>query len=93
MKRSIIRHYIGNWDELVDMFIERIVTNYRAELEKLDTQVQGIPADYYLTEVIDYLFRTGKDNSVQEKIITNILITAKERYPRTKQLLIELLTQ
>lgn len=90
MKRSIIRHYIGNRDELVDTLIERIVMNYRAKLDELDRQVQGIPASYYLTEVIDYLFRTEKDNSVQEQIITHVLITAKNRYPRAKQLLVEL---
>ena len=39
MKRSIIRHYIGNRDELVDQLVERAVGNYRAQVMQTFAQV------------------------------------------------------
>ena len=90
MKRSILRHYIGNRDELIEALIERIVTNYRAELEKADASVARIPAKYYLSEVLDHLFKVEGNNKPQDKIILDVLLTAKDRYPRAKVLLTEL---
>lgn len=90
MKRSILRHYIGNRDELIEALIERIVTNYRAELEKADASVASIPAKYYLSEVLDHLFKVEGNNKPQDKIILDVLLTAKDRYPRAKVLLTEL---
>lgn len=90
VKRSIIRHYIGNRDDIVDTLIERIVRNYQEELANLDAQVENISARYYLPQVLDYLFTAETRNKPRDKVIIDVLTAAQNRYPKAKSLLNEL---
>lgn len=92
MKRSIIRHYVGNRDDLLDALIERIVHNYQENLAKADAEVEGISARYYLPQVMDYLFKPEGSNKPQDKVIIDVLMTAKDRYPKAKEFLKDLFT-
>ena len=51
MKRSILRHYIGNRDEMVDALAERVVAKYQA-----DTQgwVESLAADTLINDLLDF---------------------------------------
>ncbi|MEL6407847.1 MAG: TetR family transcriptional regulator [Chloroflexota bacterium] len=90
VKRSIIRHYIGNRDDLVDALIERIVRTYQKQLLELDASAEDMPAKYYLPQVLDYLFRVERTSRPQNKIIIDVLMVAQDRYPKAKGLLREL---
>ncbi|MEM9954438.1 MAG: TetR/AcrR family transcriptional regulator [Chloroflexota bacterium] len=90
VKRSIIRHYIGNRDDLVDALIERIVRNYQKQLLELDASAEDMPAKHYLPQVLDYLFRVERTSRPQNKIIIDVLMVAQDRYPKAKGLLREL---
>lgn len=85
MKRSIIRHYIGNRDELVDQLVERTVANYRSQI--LQTFAHVTDAELVET-VLDILFTPPSTYNVQDQIVVNVLMTAKERFPHAKQLLV-----
>ena len=85
MKRSIIRHYIGNRDELVDQLVERAVGNYRAQV--MQTFAQVTEAEM-VAKVLDELFTPPPTYNVHDKIVVDVLMTAKERFPRAKQLLV-----
>jgi AcrR family transcriptional regulator len=84
MKRSIIRHYIGNRDELVDQLVERAVANYQAQILDSFAHVTG-PA--LVEKVLEVLFAVQATYNAQDKLVVDVLMTAKERYPRAKQLL------
>lgn len=82
VKRSIIRHYVGNRDELVDALIERIATNYPQQFR---AAADGIPASAMVTQTLDYLFRVDPAYNDWDVVILAVLISAKERYPSAKQ--------
>jgi AcrR family transcriptional regulator len=82
VKRSIIRHYVGNRDELVDALIERIATSYPQQFR---AAAQDIPPSEMLARTLDYLFGSVPAYNEWDVVILGVLISAKERYPQAKQ--------
>jgi len=91
VKRSIIRHYIGNRDAVVTALIERIMHNYQQQAEQLFAlthDTDWIPIWLY------YLFDASDESEVRrDRIIGELLLTAQERYPQAKQRLAEIYEQ
>ncbi len=85
MTRSIIRHYIGNREEVVNTLIERIAQGYLAELR---AAAAAIPEDQMIPATLDYLFGNAADEEDYEKLVFVVMMTAKERYPQAKQTLV-----
>lgn len=85
MMRSIIRHYIGNREEVVNTLIERITREYIAELREEAAQ---IPQEGMIEATLDYLFTPENDPDDTDKLIFDVMMTGKDRYPRAKQMLI-----
>ncbi|MEQ8676591.1 MAG: TetR family transcriptional regulator [Aggregatilineales bacterium] len=85
MTRSIIRHYIGNREEVVNVLIERITADFLAELQ---TEAAQIPQEQMIAATLDYLFddEAGYDNT--DKLIFDVMMTAQDRYLQAKQTLI-----
>lgn len=81
MTRSIIRHYIGNRDEVVRQLIETITIEYLARLRAATAQ---IPPDQMLVHTLDYLFSGDPTVKDWEKPIIEVLMSARERYPEAK---------
>lgn len=89
LRRSLIRHYIGNRDELVDELIERTVENYLAEAA---AEFEGVADENYVAVLLDSLFKAEIHYTPADQIVIAILMTAKERYPKARQLLTEMFT-
>jgi AcrR family transcriptional regulator len=88
MTRSIIRHYIGNREDVVNALITRITQDYLVELQ---TVAQTIPPADMLEATLDYLFGEQTLASEYDKLIIDVLMTAQERYPHAKRQVIQLL--
>lgn len=85
MTRSVIRHYIGNRDELVDALIERIIDQYSGQLE---AAYANVAPDNLISHTLDTMFSGEQLLDQRDTIIINVLMTAKDRYPRAKHLLV-----
>lgn len=90
MTRSIIRHYIGNREEVVNTLIERITSDFLAELR---AEAEQIPQEQAIPATLDYLFahETGYDD--YDKLIFSVMMTAQDRYPQAKQMIIRMFEQ
>jgi AcrR family transcriptional regulator len=82
VKRSIIRHYIGNRDDLVDAMIERITQVY---LQKMSTILSQISETRSEAALLDYLFDAEANYADWDRAIIDVLATARERYPSAKR--------
>jgi AcrR family transcriptional regulator len=82
MQRSIIRHYIGNRDEVVEALIERMTHAY---LEDIKTKFTAIAEAGSEAALLDFLFDIEENYADWDRAIVNILVTSKERYPSAKQ--------
>jgi AcrR family transcriptional regulator len=82
VKRSIIRHYIGNREDLIEALIERITQVY---LEQMTTRFEQISETHSETALLDYLFDVEASYADWDRVIIDVLVTAKERYPSAKQ--------
>lgn len=85
MTRSVIRHYIGNRDELVNALIEHIIAQYAGQLE---AAYATVPPDQVVAYTLDRLFAGEALLDPRDTIIINVLMTAKDRYPQAKRLLV-----
>ena len=85
MTRSIIRHYIGNRDELVDALIERIIAQYAGQLE---AAYADVPADHVVRHTLDVMFSGEQLLDPRDTVVITVLMTAKDRYPQAKKLLV-----
>ena len=88
VKRSIIRHYIGNRDDLIEAAVARIINNYRQDLADA---IQNLSQTQIIPELLDYLFcyKEGDERSHYD-ILVNALWATQERDPRTHRLLLNL---
>jgi AcrR family transcriptional regulator len=89
IKRSMIRHYLGNRDELVDQVIARIAVGYPTLVaELLAAAVAGGVAG-----VLDALFPTNPSATDWDNVIMAVVNTAQGRYPQAKQRLAAMMEQ
>lgn len=82
VKRSIIRHYIGNRDDLVEAMIERITQVY---LQQMGMALGRIGETRSEAALLDYLFDTEANYADWDRVIIDVLATARERYPSAKR--------
>jgi AcrR family transcriptional regulator len=89
LQRPLIRHYIGNRDELVDQLIERIADAYPARVAELFR----CGCDRGIDCVLDALFPTAPPDPLQgvlqtadwDTVLDAVMSTARGRYPRAKE--------
>lgn len=82
VKRSIIRHYIGNREDLVEAMIERITQVYLQEIRAKFSQISETRSEAAL---LDYLFDVEGSYAGWDRVIIDVLATARERYPSAKR--------
>jgi len=85
MTRSIIRHYIGNREEVVNTLVAHIAVDYLAELR---VQAAQIPQEQMISTTLDYLFGDEPSYEDTDKLIFDLMMTAKDRYPQAKKTLV-----
>ena len=82
MKRSILRHYIGNRDDLVLALCERVVEKYRADLE---AHMQAISPTNRIEQLIGILLPVRARESRESIVVIESLIAAAEEYPQVQE--------
>lgn len=90
VKPSIIRHYIGNWDDLVKALMDRVIASYR---EMIDKNFGTLPEDKKLDGSLDVLFSDQSIHPVQARMVLGIMMTTKEQYPAAKRRLVEFMEE
>ncbi|MGZ0173603.1 MAG: TetR/AcrR family transcriptional regulator [Planctomycetales bacterium] len=85
MKRSILRHYIGNRDDLVNALAERVVTNFRTGLQAFFTDTAKRDR---IGRVLAFLFPKQPSGSTESILVVEALIAAGDRYPNVRQLML-----
>jgi AcrR family transcriptional regulator len=90
VRPSILRHYIGNWDQLVGELVNRVVKGY---YEMAQESFEKASQDDMLPEIMDMLFSTKMDHGDRGRVIFGILMTSEERYPEMKRTILDLLAK
>ncbi|MEM7124687.1 MAG: TetR/AcrR family transcriptional regulator [Chloroflexota bacterium] len=79
VKRSIIRHYIGNREQVVTALIDRLMSDYEQGLTDLFT---SRPQSERVSTLLDALFGEQDDDDERtSRILAEILAAGQERYP------------
>lgn len=73
MKRSILRHYIGNRDEILEALARRVVARYRDETEEL---IRHLPKRGRGRALVDLLFHDVEKANIQSLAVAEALTTA-----------------
>ena len=85
VQRSIIRHYIGNRDDLITAAVDHIISDYK---EKLENAFENLSQTELISELLNYLFANDNDNIVSyHDNILHALWSTHERNPHTRELL------
>ena len=73
VKRSILRHYIGNRDDLIHALAERVIAKYRKDVADM---VASLPQQGTVEELLDYLFWDGHGTVSEDVQVVEALIAA-----------------
>ncbi|UTW58567.1 TetR/AcrR family transcriptional regulator [Kordiimonas sp. SCSIO 12603] len=78
LRRSLLRHYVGNRDELIDALIARYIERSDADMQLLTTTLKGASAEKF----IDYLFYEEGDLTAQ---VSQALMVAAAEHENIRQ--------
>lgn len=84
MKRSILRHYIGNRDEMIVALAERVVRKYQVAFQEF---LDYISDKNRATQLLSYFFPDKPAESTGDILVVEALIAAGEQYPDVRQLM------
>lgn len=87
VKRSLIRHYVGNRDDLVRAMADRYAARYARDLEQL---AACAAYDERIDLLVDALLPPPKDARTYEVILAEALIAASDEYPEVKGMMVRL---
>ena len=82
MTRSIIRHYIGNRDDLVEALVQRNLDQAAAELK---AQYQGLSPQDSVALSLETMFTERPSIAEQDRVVLEVMMTAEGRYPVAKK--------
>ncbi len=83
MQRSILRHYIGNRNEIFDALAERVIARYRAETDEL---MDHLLTDKQAHALVDILFDGSAATSAQGLAVSEAIITASAEHAKIRTL-------
>ena len=75
MKRSILRHYIGNRDALVVTLAKHVIAKYRSQLDEL---TKSLSADKRMEQLIQFLLPNQTQTTTEGILVIESLIAAAE---------------
>jgi len=86
MKRSILRHYVGNREDLIQALTERVVAKYKASLDQyLEATAEEAP----VKQLLGFLFPNTPASSTESVMVVESLIAAGEKYPEVSMMMTE----
>lgn len=84
MKRSVVRHYLGNRDEMVEALAVRVANRCR---EDLDAYLSTVTEERRLEQLLAFLFPDSGQGSTDNLMAVESLIAAGEDHPRIRELM------
>lgn len=85
VQRSLIRHYLGNREAVVDQLIARIAAEYPQQLAAF---INTAPTT---TALLDCLFSESVGVTDWDALITAVISTAQDRFPQAKQRVVQMM--
>ena len=82
MKRSILRHYVGNRDDLILALAERVVRKYRAHL---DVFANSISPEKRINQLVELLLPTRSEATSDSILVIESLIAAAEQHEEVRE--------
>ncbi len=91
VKLSVIHHYIGKRQDLINAMVARFIERYQTDTQ---AYLQQLPTQNRLSHLLDFYFSaTGVFYQSQDTVILNALLSLGDRDPQVKQQLNALYTQ
>lgn len=84
VQRSIIRHYIGNRDQLMLAYARRSVERYQTLIEEM---IAALPKKNRAAKLIDYLFMPDGQSNAQNELAMDVLIAASDHNSECRKIL------
>lgn len=89
VKRPILRHYLGNREEMVALLIEHVVERFNAQTEAL---FANLPSERRWPALMDQLFHEEQRSPVGAAVF-QALVAAADRYPAIRDGLLDCITR
>jgi len=83
VKRSILRHYVGNRDDLILALGERVIAKYRSDIGEL---IGSVTSKGRVNKLLEFFFPDQPFETIESTLIVESLIAAAEKYPRIREL-------
>ncbi len=80
--RSIIRHYIGNRDDLVEALVDR---RLQQSTEAMIALYAGLSPKESVEITLDTMFTTTSKMDEKNRILSEVLTSSSDRYPAARQ--------
>lgn len=84
MKRSVVRHYMGNRDEMVEALAQRVAADCR---DHLDAFVSSISEGKRIEQLLAWFFPDSSHGTTDSLLAVESLIAAGEDYPKVRELM------
>ncbi|CAM2069384.1 TetR/AcrR family transcriptional regulator [Sulfidibacter corallicola] len=81
-RRGLVRHYLGNREEMIHMLARRAVTRYAQQVDEL---FSWLPASDPETALLDMFFPETAQTETADLLVMEQLIAAAGRYPQIKE--------
>ena len=76
LARALIRHHVGNRDQLLDMLIERVMDVSRERTQEL---IRALPATNRVRALVGYLFEPDHDDSNKTRLMETLITASYDR--------------
>lgn len=77
LKRSLVRHYVGNRDNLVDQLVERVLTHSSLHWEAFLAEVPSVEAqDVFIEYILEALFSEQHSDAEYILVIESLIFSA-----------------
>ena len=90
VKRSILRHYLGNREEMIGSLIDHVGQDWKTQTEEL---VNALPHSQRTSVLLEFLFDKNYATDRNSRLILHALITVAEQYPGINLMLIDWTSQ
>ena len=84
MKRSVVRHYVGNREDMIVSLAERVTTTWRNYLREF---VESLTPDKRVEQLLGFLLPTKSQTGTDALLVIEGLIAAGEQRPEVRRLM------
>ena len=85
VKRTILRHYLGNRDDMINALIDFVVADFDAQSRAL---FGALPKSNRVNTLLDYLFGASGRTDPDMVLTFQALVAAADRYPKARKALL-----